>query len=287
VIYNRETGEEFKLAEVYGDVMAAFSPDTTRLVRAEKRSESHGNLWVYNLENGHSLGTPTKLTDDVGIASYPTYSHDGKWIAYFRIINQQRDIWLVPASGGIPSRLTEHPAMDALPAWSPDNTKLAFVSDRDGTECIWIMNVAEGRRVGSPQKLTQSGLVEWSPTWSNDGEEIAYVGREGHEGDVWIAPVDGNNPARQITKGARAFRVQWDRATNRLFVSGIWGSDRLTLRTVSLDGSVSEELMPPVVFGSKSAKGVFDISMDGTHLVYLRQALSGDIWVLEATQGVY
>ena len=40
---------------------------------------------------------------------------------------------------GLP-RLTNHRAADVLPAWSSDNTKIVFVSDRDGNEEIYVMN---------------------------------------------------------------------------------------------------------------------------------------------------
>ncbi|MYE35347.1 MAG: hypothetical protein F4X23_10880, partial [Gemmatimonadales bacterium] len=39
------------------------------------------------------------------------------------------------------TRLTEHSAFDGLPAWSPDGTRIAFTSDRDGNDEIYMLYV--------------------------------------------------------------------------------------------------------------------------------------------------
>src|SRR5207253_437430 len=39
-----------------------------------------------------------------------------------------------------PMRLTNNPANDQFPRWSPDGTKIAFTSNRDGKEEIYVMD---------------------------------------------------------------------------------------------------------------------------------------------------
>jgi len=48
------------------------------------------------------------------------------------------------------------------PAWSPDGSKIAFFSDRDGDEEIYIIN-ADGSGL---QQLTDNDWVDWAPAWS-------------------------------------------------------------------------------------------------------------------------
>jgi TolB protein len=50
------------------------------------------------------------------------------------------------ADGSGLTRLTNNPADDRMPDWSPDGTCIAFHSNRDGNEEIYIMN-ADGSGV--------------------------------------------------------------------------------------------------------------------------------------------
>ncbi|MDY7080437.1 MAG: hypothetical protein SXV54_26450 [Chloroflexota bacterium] len=49
----------------------------------------------------------------------------------------------------------------AWPAWSPDNTRIAFVSDRDGNLEIYVMNADGSGQVN----LTNSPAHDTSPAW--------------------------------------------------------------------------------------------------------------------------
>ena len=48
------------------------------------------------------------------------------------------DIWSVPASGGVASRLTLHDGQERFPRFSPDGERIAFLSNRAGKHGIWI-----------------------------------------------------------------------------------------------------------------------------------------------------
>ena len=74
--------------------------------------------------------------------SEPVVSPDGKWVAFSAVdVNLEKNtktphLWVVPANGGDSKQLTSGPGEDR-PRWSPDGKKLAFVSDRDGTQQVW------------------------------------------------------------------------------------------------------------------------------------------------------
>ena len=53
-------------------------------------------------------------------------------------------------------------ALDAEPVWSPDGNQLAFVTDRDGNDEIYIINV-DG---SAARNLTQNPADDWDPAWS-------------------------------------------------------------------------------------------------------------------------
>jgi hypothetical protein len=74
------------------------------------------------------------------------------------------------ANGASPTRLTNSAGLDGLAAWSPDNTKIAFMSARDGNQEIYSMN-ANGT---SQTRLTNSPDLDDDPDWSPDNTKIAF-----------------------------------------------------------------------------------------------------------------
>ena len=77
---------------------------------------------------------------------YPALAPDGGRIAF----SWQGDIWLAPAAGGAAQRLTANPGYDFHPVWFPDGKRLAFTSDRDGSDDVFIAEIGGG----APRRLT-------------------------------------------------------------------------------------------------------------------------------------
>jgi TolB protein len=78
------------------------------------------------------------------------------------------------------------------PAWSPDGQQIAFVSLRDGTSHIYVMN-ADGT---GTKRLTNSAKADDHPAWSPDGGRIIF----GREGALYGVPA-GGGPAHRVGRG--------------------------------------------------------------------------------------
>lgn len=79
------------------------------------------------------------------------------------------DLYTMPISGGEATRLTRGLAFDAQPKYSPDGTKVVFVSDRDGGENIWILDM-ETKEL---EKRTSGKNFRFqSPVFTPDGKYI-------------------------------------------------------------------------------------------------------------------
>ncbi|HEY3620505.1 MAG TPA: DPP IV N-terminal domain-containing protein, partial [Candidatus Sulfotelmatobacter sp.] len=103
----------------------------------------------------------------------PTWSPDGKSIAFISNMSGRNNLWIVPADGGWPVQLTVSDQRQTAPAWSPDGKWIAYQSDYDGDEQWDIFLVSP--KTGKVVNLTQTrAIAEINPTWSADGRYLAY-----------------------------------------------------------------------------------------------------------------
>ncbi len=287
VLLDRETGRQKTINELREDRLISLAPDQSRLVFSSKRQGGKLDLWELALSGNESVGKPRRLIDQPGYASYPAFSPDGKWIAYHRILDKQRDIVIIPSDGGAGIPFTVDPAADIIPVWSPDGSEIAFSSNQEGQFRIYAASVIDGKRASEFRAISPAGISAYAPAWSPDGKWIAFPVSSGEsQGEVFIVPARGGE-ARQVTREAEAKRIRWDVITGALLVSGAWGEDHATLRIVPVDGGEPTPFTPAVVFGEWDATGIFDLSPDGRFLIYSRENLGGDIWALQAESGTY
>lgn len=170
-----------------------LSPDGTRLAFTSDRA---GQVDVY--VTGADGSAPRRLTTDPGGDSSPSWSPDGRRIAFERgngRDQESKDVWTMTATGGAQRRLTTTPGVDAGPSWSPDGREIAFTSGRAGSDAIYRMR-ADGRR---PSPVTGRATHEQSPDWqavrSPAATVPAVLGRLGDAvEDLLAALVGGLEP---------------------------------------------------------------------------------------------
>src|SRR6267378_7215898 len=103
----------------------------------------------------------------------PTWSPDGKSIAFISNMSGRNNIWTVNAEGGWPTQLTVSDQRQSSVAWSPDGKWIAYQSDYDGDEQWDIFLVSP--KTGKVVNLTSTReIAELNPTWSPDGRYLAY-----------------------------------------------------------------------------------------------------------------
>jgi len=285
VIRDLATGREETYGTNRNEISPHFSPDGQSVVFAVDRQAGSGTeLRVQALSSGKPAGPAAQLTMDANSASGPQFSPDGRWIAYYRVLDGRRSIWAIRSSGGEPIRVGRPSGAgdshddETDPAWSPNDGRLAFVSSRAGRKEIWAARITDGRQVGEATRLTSGPGDKLFPTWSPDGRWVAFViiGPEGEEVGMVAA---GGAGQRLLTHGAGAAFVRWIPGTSSLAVAGTWQGSRLVVRRVELSGRPNLASPPLLEIGAPSDAPMFDMSRDGRQVAFVRSQWAGDIFV--------
>jgi tricorn protease len=142
------------LVVVSGDAGGASTTSSFALLRHPTLSkttivfEYAGDLWSVSREGGEA----SHLTTNPGVEENPIFSPDGTQIAFTGEYDGNVDVFVMPATGGVPKRLTWHPAPDIALGWTPDGKRILFSSPRSAYSSFFQLFTvsAEG---GYPEQL--------------------------------------------------------------------------------------------------------------------------------------
>ena len=103
----------------------------------------------------------------------PTWSPDGKQVAFSTDMSGRFNLWKVNAGGGWPIQLTQSDDRQFAASWSPNGKWIAYQQDAGGNE-MWDLYAVPSNG-GEVVNLTNTADVrEEGPLWSRDGKTIAF-----------------------------------------------------------------------------------------------------------------
>ena len=230
---------------------------------------------------------PLRITEDPAYDEIPTWSPDGRQIAFVReSADDTAAIYTIPALGGQERKLVDvvGPVQAGyyfvpMLCWAPDGEWLVFgeKASEDAPARIVRLSLAtlEKRPLTSPPP---DSAGDFQPQVSPDGRLLAFV-RSGARGfgnqEVWIQPVTGGE-ARRLTSGQYAFAraLSWTPdGAEIVFSYGAPGS-LARLARVPLAGGAPQ---PIVGVGENTS----DASVRGNRMVYVQNTTLGmDTWRL-------
>jgi tricorn protease len=126
------------------------------------------DVWTVSRQGGEAQ----RLTSNGNVVAGPYFSPDGSQIAYTAHLHGNDDIYIIPASGGVPRRVTWHPAGSYVEGWSRDGNNVLIAAGGLSYRHFNRLFLAHADGTGTPEALPLPMGVEGS--FSPDGQSIAY-----------------------------------------------------------------------------------------------------------------
>ncbi|MCB0373422.1 MAG: PD40 domain-containing protein [Muricauda sp.] len=147
---------------------AVTSPDQKTLV-----FNALGHLWTKKLPNGK----PKRLTNGTDFEFEPTFSPDGKTIAFVTWNDENMGaIYKIPSSGGTMTKLSSEKGIYRTPSFSPDGKMIAYEKESGNNDQGRIFTKKTGIYTINTDGSNKKWVVEEGayPTFTKDGKRLFY-----------------------------------------------------------------------------------------------------------------
>lgn len=135
----------------------------------------------------------------------PTWSYDGKKIAYVSFESKRAAIYIQTLATGQRQRVSGSPGINGAPAFSPDGTKLAVTLSKDGSPNIYVLSLGDM----SFRRVTQGNFIDTEPTFTPDGAHIVFTSDRGGKPQLYRVSAQGGAATRITFKGSYNARASF------------------------------------------------------------------------------
>jgi Tol biopolymer transport system component len=279
------SSEDIYLISMHGGNLRRLTSDERRIHSLAWTADSREIVFSSNRGGGFSLwrvavsgGTPERVAVTGQNAYSPAISRQGNRLVY-NLSFLDSNIWRIDRSSAAdrqssPTKLISSTRQDHSPQFSPDGKKIVFVSDRTGSDEIWVSE-SDGSH---PAQLTFSdGTVNGTPRWSPDGQQIVFDARPGGNSDIYVMSADGGKPRALTLEPSHDVIPSWSRDGRWVYFcsnrSGAFQSWK-----VPADGGQAMQV---------TKRGGFEAfeSIDGELLYYTKGRGPGGVWQIPVAGG--
>ena len=175
-------------------VRGAF--DTRVAYVTEVRSDDRETRYLLNVADvdGHNEHV---ILDSARPVMSPSWSPDGKKLAYVSFESDQPRIFIQVIATGIREEMASFPGINGAPAFSPDGRNLAMTLSKDGNPEIYVMDLQTRRY----RRITRNDAIDTEPSWSPDGKSLVFTSNRGGKPQIYRTAITGGHPERITFEG--------------------------------------------------------------------------------------
>lgn len=246
----------------------AWTPDGSEIVFSWNRP----GLWRIPVKDG----TPRPVTSNAWSLGIPAIARHGNLLAY--VVNElNENFWRIDVSGGSPKlakppvQLENSVRQQWDPSYSPDGRRLAFGSNRSGSDQIWVSD-AQG---GEAFQITHfADIRPGCPRWSPDGASIAFNAAPNMNSDIFAIRPDGGEPRRITTHSGEDTVPSWSSDGRWIyFTSARSGQDQIW----KVPATGESPSTPAVQVTQAGGVDAFE-SADGKYLYFAKGYEKAGLW---------
>ncbi len=151
--------------------------------------------------------------------------------------------------------------------------RIAFYSNRDGNDEIYVMNTDGTGQI----RLTNNPASERMPSWSSDGERIAFESNRDGNDEIYVMNIDSTSQTRLTNNPTNDWAPVWSPDSQCIaFISDRYGD--LEIYVMNTDGSGmtyltdnhADDWLPS--WSPDGTRIVFQSDRDGNHEIYVMNA---------------
>jgi len=167
-LFDVGTGMEKRLTDWPGnEINAAWSPDGQHMVF---QSDGEGFWQIYEMDLNTLISH--RLSNDLNDDHGPQFSRDGQHIVFHTLQQDNNNVIYIMNTDGSQVTAISDPSGNAINhAWSPDSHFIAYQSNIDGDQDIYVYELA----THLTRKLTANAINDYAPTWYCNAPVVAFT----------------------------------------------------------------------------------------------------------------
>jgi Tol biopolymer transport system component len=255
--FSRDGKELGTVAEPGRYLQMKLSPDGERVVasRTEIETGNNADIWITDL----AAGTSTRLTFSREADVQPTWSPDGRQIAWGAVRDNVAGLYRKPADGAGHDELlyrfsTGAPGNIIVSDWSTDGRFLIYAAGGD----VFALPIGDGTDAATrqPIPIAQTPAREFGPDLSPDSRWIVYISDESGRQELYVQPFA---PGAQRA-GGTPVAGKWMVSNGGTLGLARWRGDGRELMFVAADGSLMAiDVTAAPVFKASAPRTLFQL----------------------------
>ena len=189
-----------------------WSPNSDRLAYLVENG-SPPSIYIADSDGANALPLTMIHGDEVG-----GWSSDGKAVTFAVRDGPSRGIYLRNPDGVNEFKLTDQ--KDYNPVWAPGSRRIVFLSKRDDTPDIYVIDTV----TGDIQRITESEAEEYDVSWSPKGDRLLFVSEQDGSAEIYTVSAGGKGLQRLTHNTVKDSQPVWSPdGTKIAFVSHLDG----------------------------------------------------------------